>query len=61
MWLDSKAVNCPQKWGNFTHAFGNAVSRLFPNGCCIQRAARRRAAHDMFGRKNSALKGVFDK
>ena len=18
MWLDSKAVNCPQKWGNFT-------------------------------------------
>ena len=20
MWLDSKAVNCPQKWGNFTHA-----------------------------------------
>ena len=20
MWLDSKAVNCPQKWGNFTSA-----------------------------------------
>ena len=19
MWLDSKAVNCPQKWGNFIH------------------------------------------
>ena len=19
MWLDSKAVNCPQKWGNFTN------------------------------------------
>ena len=19
MWLDSKAVNCPQKWGNFKH------------------------------------------
>ena len=18
MWLDSKAVNCPQKWGNFS-------------------------------------------
>ncbi len=22
MWLDSKAVNCPQKWGNFNHRFG---------------------------------------
>ena len=20
MWLDSKAVNCPQKWGNFNPA-----------------------------------------
>ena len=20
MWLDSKAVNCPQKWGNFNAA-----------------------------------------
>ena len=20
MWLDSKAVNCPQKWGNFRRA-----------------------------------------
>ena len=19
MWLDSKAIKCPQKWGNFTH------------------------------------------
>ena len=21
MWLDSKAVNCPQKWGNFKQRF----------------------------------------
>ena len=21
MWLDSKAVNCPQKWGNFNCPF----------------------------------------
>ena len=21
MWLDSKAVNCPQKWGNFMSRF----------------------------------------
>ena len=21
MWLDSKAVNCPQKWGNFNQWF----------------------------------------
>ena len=22
MWLDSKAVNCPQKWGNFSSSLG---------------------------------------
>ena len=22
MWLDSKAVNCPQKWGNFNYRQG---------------------------------------
>ena len=25
MWLDSKAVNCPQKWGNF-----RAAAVIFP-------------------------------
>ena len=24
MWLDSKAVNCPQKWGNFSIDYGHA-------------------------------------
>ena len=25
MWLDSKAVNCPQKWGNFKQDKGSRV------------------------------------
>ncbi len=33
MWLDSKAVNCPQKWGNFTGAlaasFDNAARKCW--------------------------------
>ena len=29
MWLDSKAVNCPQKWGNFNnYRVGEAISRI---------------------------------
>ena len=35
MWLDSKAVNCPQKWGNFSSPLGLdlylwLVYRTFP-------------------------------
>ena len=25
MWLDSKAVNCPQKWGNFKENYPNQL------------------------------------
>ena len=36
MWLDSKAVNCPQKWGNFKQLIADLVEALFklcvPNG-----------------------------
>ena len=37
MWLDSKAVNCPQKWGNFKEAdvgphMVNAGQRKWPLG-----------------------------
>ena len=28
MWLDSKAVNCPQKWGNFNDALMVALGLL---------------------------------
>ena len=28
MWLDSKAVNCPQKWGNFR---GSPIPEWDPN------------------------------
>ena len=27
MWLDSKAVNCPQKWGNFRELAALVVGR----------------------------------
>ena len=27
MWLDSKAVNCPQKWGNFKQRRANQLER----------------------------------
>ena len=29
MWLDSKAVNCPQKWGNFSRWIANANGSRF--------------------------------
>ena len=33
MWLDSKAVNCPQKWGNFSFSIeysyaGDVVNKI---------------------------------
>ena len=30
MWLDSKAVNCPQKWGNFSLIRRAAIRSAFP-------------------------------
>ena len=30
MWLDSKAVNCPQKWGNFTAGKCTCVEPMPP-------------------------------
>ena len=32
MWLDSKAVNCPQKWGNFKVSFLGKLTRAH-GGC----------------------------
>ena len=29
MWLDSKAVNCPQKWGNFKDKFDESYLEDF--------------------------------
>ena len=29
MWLDSKAVNCPQKWGNFNRSRGQHQRRSY--------------------------------
>ena len=29
MWLDSKAVNCPQKWGNFSPAEWALLGAIF--------------------------------
>ena len=26
MWLDSKAVNCPQKWGNFNPGWDVSIN-----------------------------------
>ena len=28
MWLDSKAVNCPQKWGNFRGTIGSVLDQM---------------------------------
>ena len=28
MWLDSKAVNCPQKWGNFNRPSLSPINLL---------------------------------
>ena len=37
MWLDSKAVNCPQKWGNFKATLYRYVG---PNGELRQRGQK---------------------
>ena len=34
MWLDSKAVNCPQKWGNFKQTLDSTLSSMF---CLLMR------------------------
>ena len=34
MWLDSKAVNCPQKWGNFNLETKIPESSLEPASGC---------------------------
>ena len=39
MWLDSKAVNCPQKWGNFTHKFGRNINSAAPP-CIVPREGK---------------------
>ncbi len=33
MWLDSKAVNCPQKWGNFTVLLSTVLLAILPRLC----------------------------